>query len=244
MGNRKRFHIRVSRRPLLLALFTFAALSVPIRAIAEYTASGSVPYSQALRISGLCYAIGLAALLFIESEQRWTNTPDDRRPLEVIIALVGLGVSIAFLIQFAYARVFGDLRYGLLSAIASGTLLIHRRTDKIRALAFALMSVATVQSPLVSSRPPFISLAVVCGAAAAACLLPVSESQTAIRRLFSPPSIVCMFLAAMGLYEFNIAWHTSSKFGLLVSSATVFFFGVGTVVIVMRGTWAERHSRR
>ncbi len=242
MRNRKGSYSRGSRRPLLLGLLTFAALSIPLGMIVAYTTSSATPFLQALQISGLCYAVGLAGLLFIESEHRWSDATDDQRPLEVIMALIGLGISIAFLIHFAHARMFANLRYGLLSAIVSVTFLIPRRTDKIRALAFALMAVATVQFPLVSSRPPFISLGVVCGAAAVACLLPMGERQTAIRRL--PQTILCMFLTVMGLYRLHTAYQISSTSGLVIFGATALFFGVGTIVIVTRGDWFERHSRR
>jgi len=163
--------------------------------------------------------------------------------LEVVIALVGLGISTAFLFQFAYTRVWTDLRYGLFGIIASGAILVPRRTDKIRALAFALMGIVTIQTPVVASRPPFVSLAIVCAAAALACLLPVGETHTAIRWLFSAPTIVCMFLTAVGLFGLHTAYQASSTSGLVIFSATVLFFGIGTVAIVVWGPSWEQHPK-
>ena len=240
MRNRKRSYSRGSRRPLLLGLLTFAALSIPLGAIVEYTTSSAAPYLQALQISGLCYAVGLAGLLFIESEHRWTDATDDQRPLEVIMALIGLGISIAFLIHFAHARTFADLRYGLLSAIVSGTFLIPRRTDKIRALAFALMAVATVQFPLVSSRPTLhISGSCLWCRRIGLSFTYGRETDSDSAASANDPLYVSYCNGSLWA-PYSISNDFTS--GLVIFGATALFFGVGTVVIVIRGTWWERHS--
>jgi hypothetical protein len=197
-------------------------------------------YWQAMRISALCYSIGLAVLLFIEGDERLTQVPAGRRPLEAVIALVGLGIAISFFLQFVHTDLWTDLRYGLFGAIASGIFLIPVRTDKIRALAFALMGIVTVQPHLLSSRPPFISLTIVCVAAAVACLFPLGKNNKAVRRLFSAPTIVCTFLTVIGLYGLKAAHQTSSTSGMVIFSAIVFFFGIGTIAIVVRGPSLER----
>ncbi len=244
MRNRHHSNARVSRLPLLLVVLFVAVLSFPLGMIIEHLSIGApLSYWQALRISALCYSVGLAALLFIERDEHWTQALDDHRPLEAVMALIGLGIAMSFLLQFRHAHVWADLRYGLFSAVASGAILIPRRTDKIRAAAFALMSVGAIQTPLLGSRPPFVSLAIVCGAAAVACLLPRGGSHTAIRRLFSAPTIVCIFLTAVGLYGLRTAYRISSTSGLVIFSATVLFFGIGTIAIVVWGPSWERHSR-
>jgi hypothetical protein len=234
-----------SRGKLLLVLPPFvSALSFPIGIILGHELIGvSFSYWQAMRIAGLCYAIGLAVLLFIERDVRLTQASDARRPLEVVIALAGLGIAISFLSQFFHTDSWDDLRYGLFSAIASGTFLVPARTGKIRALAFALMGIATVHPHPISSRPPFISLAIVCVAAAVACLFPLGKNQTATRRLFSVPTIVCTFLTVTGLSGLKAAHQTSSISGMVIFSAIILFFGIGTIAIVVRGPSRERQSK-
>jgi hypothetical protein len=243
---RSRYHrnAKVSRLALLLVVPAVAILSFPLGLIIEHNAIVALSSTwQLLRISALCYSVSLAAFLFIERDERWTQEPQEYRRLEVVIALVGLGIATAFLVQFANTRVWADLRYGLFSAIVSGAVLVPQRTDKIRALAFGLTSIATIQMPLLALHPPFVSLAIVCGAAAVICLFPLSRSRTALRRFFSAPVIVGMFLTAFGFYGLHTAYQMSSTSGLVIFSATVLFFSVGTIAIVVWGPSWERHSK-
>ena len=231
--NRNRFDARLALLLVAVLSFPFAIIIVP------KMVSSPTTYWRA---SALAYSACLAAVLFIERAER-TQTSDGHRFLEVVLALIGLALSLGFFLRFTQISVWADLRYGFFSAFASGVFLIPQRTDKLRALAFALMAAAAFRIPLLSFRPPFVSLAIVCTAAAVVCVVPSGGGHKAIRRFFSAPAIVGILLTAVALHGLYTACRAGSAADVVVFSAAVLFSGGATIVIVARGPWWERHSR-
>jgi len=57
-------------------------------------------------------------------------------------------------------------------------------------------------------------------------------------------ALLAALMTAMSVGAFKVALQAGSRMGQLVSIVGILFFGIGTLVIITRGDWFERHSRR
>jgi hypothetical protein len=162
---------------LLLSVPLVAALSFLIALIFQLTTKSDASYRQALWLAGIAYSSSLAAVLFLERDQLWLRTADRERPVEIFLALIGSVVTFAFIWRFTWTRAWADLQYGFFSALACLPYLVPRRTDRVRSVAFMLMSAVTFHQPLISLRPPFISLSLIFAVTAVFCLLHSRENS-------------------------------------------------------------------
>lgn len=182
-------------------------------------------------------------LLFAE-RSFWPRSSDEKRVLEILVALIGLAVSTCFIFHWINVRSAYDLRLAAFVAVSSAAFLVPRRTDRTRALAFTAMAVVMAHRPFVAIRPPYVSVAVLSATAAVLCLIKTEGGHVAIRRMFSAGALLGGVLTAMGVFGVMAAYQRGSPgWVLLTSLATLYFLG-GMVVLITRGSWRERHSRR
>ena len=245
MLNRSREAVTPGSRALwLLFAPCVAALILAVSAVIAYSNNGAAgAWLQALRTSAASYGAALAVLLFAERSY-WPQSPDESRSLEVLIALIGLAVSACFIFQWIDGRSFSDLRLGAFGTVSSAAFLIPRRTDRTRALAFAIMAIVMAHNPLVAIRPPYVSVTVLSAAAAALCLIQTKGGHAAIRRVFSVGALLGGMLTVMGVYGVTAAYQAGSSGWVLLTCLATLYFLVGTVVVITRGSWWERHSKR
>ncbi len=232
-----------SRVSWLLLAPAIALLTLPLGALIMQASGTSEAWRQALRLSAGVYEAVLAVLLFLEQRHPSTS-PGDSRFLEVSIASLGLFISAFLVAESLTSRSFPYLRFGAFGAIASGVFLLSRRTNLIRASAFALMAAVTFHLPLVAVHPLYISISALSAAAAVLCIVSSAGGPTMIRRAFSVGALLAALMTAMSISAFKVAYQAGSTMGLLISTVGVLFFGIGTLVIIIRGDWFERHSRR
>lgn len=220
-----------------------ALLALPLGAAIAQTNGNTAPWWQALRLSAGAYLAVLAVLLFVEQEHL-LRSPSDSRVAEVGIAFIGLCISAFLIAESVNSRSLPDLRFGAFGVFASGVFFVPRRTEIVRALAFVLMAIATFRLPVVAVHPLYISVSALSAAAAVFCAVRITGGRTMIRRAFSVGALLSALMTAMSIGAFRVAYEAGSTAGLLISSAAILFFGIGTFVIVTRGDWFERHSRR
>ena len=218
----------------------FFALALEV--IISYSAGSATKWSQAGQWFAACYAIGLTVSLFLERNYPPGGDNENRLP-EIFISLLGFVVSVVFLLAFANSRALMDLRIGSYNAIAAGTFMVRRRTDRIRALTFGLLAIVAIHSPLVTTRPPFISLSIFWAVLGVSCVVGTNVSNNTVRRAFSVPVLACALCTAFGAYELLVAYRTKSLAGLVIGTITVGFFGVGTAIVMIRGSWWERRAK-
>jgi hypothetical protein len=245
MSNRSREAVTPSSRVLWL-LFPpcVAVLIFALSAAIAYSSDGANgSWLQALRSSAMAYGVAMAALLFVERNY-WPQSPNENRFLEVLIALLGIAVSMCFIFQWIDGRSLSDLRLAAFGTASSAAFLVPQRTDRIRALAFATMAIVMAHRPLVELRPPYGSVAVLSAAAAGLCLLRPKGGHVTIRRVFSAGAFLGVMLTVMGVYGVAAAYQTGSGGWVFLTVLATLYFLVGTVVVITRGSWWERHPKR
>jgi len=234
-----------SRLLMLLMVPSFAILTFPVSAIVArslfptsvmfaHSSEFATAWSFAWRMSVSAYAIPLTLSLLYEDE--WAQAAEDFRPLEIVIGLAGLGIGIFVLLGALRSSSWPDSRLGSFVGIASAAILYLRRTDRIRALAFGAMAIATFHLPLVFRQPPFLTASDIFAALAIRFLVRVKRGRAA-RRPVLVPVLACTVCTVTGVYGLSMAYQMRSVLGLLIFSATILFFGGGVVLILVRGPW-------
>jgi hypothetical protein len=243
MPHRKEdFNLKGSWPTLPLLGPCFGLFAILLVAGLHYTNPSAVEWSAAKHYFTACYASGIAVTLFLE--RYYPTDVYRKRLLEALASLVGFAVSALFFVTFATSLLWRDLNVAFYSAVAAAVVMIPRRTDTIRALALVLMAIAAIHQPLVSARPPFLSLTVLWTALGISCVLKDGISHSTIGRAFSVPSLACVLCATFGVYQVSVARETGSLLIFTFGATTIIFFGIGTAVIIVRGTWWERQRRR
>ncbi len=195
---------------------------------------------ELLRLSAASYACFLAMGLLME--RGYYGYADGIRFAEVSVAIGGLSVSTFLFLLWFSSNTLPDLRFGAFGAVASLAVLTPQRTDRLRALAFALMSVAKMDYPLASLHPPFVSIGMLSAAAALMCLVKTSGTRTMIGYASLRKFVAGVVLIVAGIYGLGLVHEGRLATGWYV------IFGVGTVyfaaalvLAITRGDGA-RHS--
>ena len=176
---------------------------------------------ELLRLSAASYACFLAMGLFME--RGYYRYSDDIRFAEVSVAIGGIAVSIFFVLLWSSSNTLPDLRFGAFSAVASLAVFAPHRTDRLRALAFALMAVAKMDFPLAGLHPPFVSIGMLSAAAALMCLVKTSGARIMIGYASLRKCVAGVVLIAAGIYGLGLVHQGRLPVGWYV------IFGVGTV---------------
>lgn len=106
------------------------------------------------------------------------------------------------------------------------------------------MAIAAIHPPLVSTRPPFVTLSIVWAVLGLSCVFQTDAWRIAIRRVFSVGTFFCLLCTAFGVYQVEIGYRTGSLALLVIGTVTIALCGTGTAVVIIRGSWSERHARR
>ncbi len=239
----KKADILRSRTAWLLLAPCIAVLTLGLSAVKPDFSGVTRPAWDALRSSVGSYVVALAVFLFVERFY-WTKTPDCNRFLEVFIGIVGLIASAFFVVEFFVGGLISDLRFGGFGAVASIAAMIPRRTDRTRAIAFGIMAVAETHRPFVAIHPPYVSMGILSVAAALICLVHLRVGRTTFRRTFSIGTALGIFMTLLSVGAFNIAYEKGWTGGLLISIIAILYFAGGTILIIARGDWFERHPRQ
>ncbi len=221
----------------LLAAPSLAVLLLAAYAVVALFAGMTLTWWQALSPSLSSYPVVLAACLFIEDDDSLKSVASGE-PLRILVGLGGLVISAVFLFRSYDTHALSDLRFGIFSAIASAATVLPRRTERVRALAFGLMAIAETHRPLLALSPPFVSLGLLSAFAAAVCLIRAGVTHRLIRRVFT--ALPALFLAVSGVYGLPGVYRAWPPIALVLYVAAILFFGIGTVVIMARGTSWER----
>ncbi len=230
-----------SQLPLLFAAPALAILLLAAYAVVALFRGTTLPWWQALSLSLSTYPVVLAAVLFIEDDDSLESVASGEL-WRILLGLGGLAISAFLVFQWYGTHVLSDIRFGLFSAIASAATLFPRRTQHMRALAFALMAIAETHRPLVALNPPFVSLGLLSAFAAIVCLIRAGITHTLIRRALT--ALPALFLAISGVCGLPAVYQAWPPIGLVLYVAAILFFGIGTVIIIARGTAWERHAKR
>lgn len=220
---------------------SIAVFAVLLGGIILHLTGKAIRWSTAAQFFAACYASGIALSLFLERHQ---IEPNGHTLVQGLIGLVAVAISAIFLLQFAKSGMLVNLRMGLYNAIAGGTIMIPQRTDKMRASSLGLMAVAAIHSPWVYSYPPFVSLSILGGLLSLGCVVEANIAHTLIRRTLSVGTLMCLLITAFGVYQIKIGYRDHSFPLLVIGIVTVAFFGLGTAVVITRGSWSERHPRQ
>jgi hypothetical protein len=226
---------------LLLIGPSVAVFAVVLGGIMLHLRGEAITWPAAAQLFAACYASGIALSLFLE---RHRFEASNHALVQALLGFIALAICGVFLLQFTKNGMLADLRIGLYNAIAGGIIIIPRRTDKMRALALGLMALAALHGPLVYIHPPFISLSILWIVFGISCMMEVKFAHAAIRRTFSVGTLVCLLIIGFGIYQIQIGYQSHSFPLLAIGIITVAFFGLGTAVVITRGSWSERHSRR
>jgi hypothetical protein len=233
---------KADRSDLLCLLIgpSVAVFAVLLGGIMLHLREREMIWPPAAQFFAACYASGIALSLFLERHQIEANR---HTLVQTLIGLVAVAISGIFLLQFAKSGVLTDLRMGLYNAIAGGIIMIPRRTDKMRACALCLMAVAAIHGPVVYGHPPFVSLSILWGLLGLGCVVEANVAHSFIRRTLSLGTLMCLLVTAFGAYQIQVGYHDHSFPLLVIGIVTVAFFGLGTAMVITRGSWSERHTK-
>lgn len=190
----------------------------------------------AATLGAMSYVIVIAAGLFLEGEL-WERTPEFYRPLEIANSITTLAISGLFLAEFAASGSSSYLRMALFGAFAGAGALVTRRTDRARVAVFGAMAIVTIHRPVLTLRPPFVPLGLLCAIAAVVCLIRITRGRAAtgvqkglplMPSATYPRMLVSALLTTVSLYMLIVTYRFPQPFPWWIFIIPAALFGGAT----------------